>query len=429
MRIRRAFFLVAIAWVLSTSAGCHRESTAADHGDGERPPVPVQTVKATRTTLRPSIELIGTVVADPERVAVLPARISAPVRDLLVLEGHHVSRADVVIQLSAEKVAAELAKAEATLAENQAALQRLAAGAREQELEVARKTCERAHLAVATAREKFEAIQGLHRRKEASDRQLADAERALQTSEADEAAAQAQLKLLELGPRKEAVAEAEAHVAVAQADVEAAKLQCEWAEIKSPINGELVELKARKGMQADPGAALATVVDLTEVHIQTRLPAARFAEVSPDATVEIHCDAMPHQVFAGKVFRLGHQSDVQTGDIPVWISVPNPDHKLRLGLVVHATLYTGDLSDAIVIPERAIAEQDGAIVTTIIEGGKTKTAQLKLGARAAGMVQVLEGLRDGDEVAIEGGYGLPPGTSVVVQANDTRRGGHDENHL
>jgi membrane fusion protein (multidrug efflux system) len=148
--------------------------------------------------------------------------------------------------------------------------------------------------------------------------------------------------------------------------------------------------------------------------VQTRLPASRFAEISPDAAVEIRSDAMPGQVFAGKVFRLGYQSDAQTGDIPVWVIVSNLDHKLRLGLVVHVTVYAGEISSALVIPDRAIAEQDGVIVATVIGEGKTKTVELKLGTRAGGMTQVFEGLREGDEVAIEGGYGLPPGTPVVV---------------
>jgi multidrug efflux pump subunit AcrA (membrane-fusion protein) len=401
--------------VLCGAAGCHKESSAAaESGDSARPAVPVQTARVVRTTLRPSIDLIGTVVADPERMATLCARISAPVEELGALEGTHVEAGNVVVRQSREKVEADRVKAAATADESRAALTRLVAGPREQEVEVARKEVERAEVTVESARSKLDAIRTLHQRKEAPDRQLEEAQRALKTTEAERTASEARLRLLELGPRKEQIAEAEAHLAIAQADLAATQLQCDWAEVKSPIDGEVVELKARRGMQVDPGAALATVVDMTEVQVQARLPAARLAEVRSGMASEVRSDAMPGRPLEGRVFRLAYQGDEQAGDIPIWFTVSSPDKELRLGMVVQVRVYTAEIPDALVIPEQAVADQNGVAVATIVENGASKTVMMKLGTRAAGLVQVLEGLNEGDEVTTEGGYGLPPGTPVVV---------------
>src|SRR5437667_11975369 len=95
---------VVVAAILGVPAGCHKESTAAaEHEEIERLPVAVQTARAARATLRPTIELIGTIVADPSRIAMLSARSTAPVAELSVVEGQHVSRDQVVVRLNRDK--------------------------------------------------------------------------------------------------------------------------------------------------------------------------------------------------------------------------------------------------------------------------------------------------------------------------------------
>ncbi len=100
---------------------------------------------------------------------------------------------------------------------------------------------------------------------------------AAKSAEAALASAQEKVKLLEAGTRPELVAEAESLLEVAKADLEQAKLALPWCTIVSPIEGVVVQLLARQGQFFDRAVSLATVMDLSAVFVQIRVPSSQFA--------------------------------------------------------------------------------------------------------------------------------------------------------
>jgi len=182
------------------------------------------------------------------------------------------------------------------------------------------------------------------------------------------------------------------------------------------------------GQRVDAGTPLATIIDLSEVLVQARVPAQRLDSLlragrragPPGAAANVRAAAFPGQSFPATVFRFGLQTEGQTGDVPVWVRVPNSERLLRAGMNVQVELFGEALTD-LALPETAMTvNAEGRRVVTVVRGGKAYPTEIEISGptaqevRAGGWVRVLAGLQAGDEVAVENGYGLPEDFPVTI---------------
>ncbi len=411
-RRRRLVFVAAgccLAGLLLGLPGCR----GSGEGEHEKP-VSVRTAKAEKRSLRPSFQVIGTVLADPERQATLTAATSGLVDRLAVPEGAKVGCGELVVQLDERKARNDVQRA-------QAALDRLIAKPRPEELTQAKALVEKMRAAHKLAQTKFQKAQELRARNPelVPEVQLLDEERSERVAKADMDTAQAQLQLLEKGPREEQRREA-------QIEVEAARLQLEFCRVTAKFPGEVVELKARVGQRADVGTPLATLLDTSEVLVQARVPGnilamvAQAIETQRKPLARIRCPSCPDVIWASDRGWLNQQTEAATGDVPIKLRVANKDHLLRVGMTVQVELLGAEVED-VAIPETAFTVNDeGQHVVTVIREGKAVPTEIELApqggqeVRAEGWVRVVKGLQAGDEVAVENGYFLPKGTPVTV---------------
>ena len=406
--------LTSIGLCLACLAGCHKGEAKKD--EKEKPPVPVRSAKAAKRTLRPKFEVIGTVLADPERVATLTAATPGLVDALPVPEGTRVVKGKtVVVQLDDRKAKIDFGRAEAAYA-------RLIAPPRPDELIVAKGAVEKAKAAHAVAKAQIDKARETRKTNPVlvTEVQLLEYERAVRIAATDVADAEAHFRLLELGPREEMRKEA-------RVEVEATKLQLDYCKVTSPIDGELVALLAQVGMKADMGTPLARVIDTREVLVQARVPGNRLVGVTKafqakgtDPTAVVQSDSFPGVHFPAKSGWLNQQTEALTGDVPVKLRVPNPDGLLRVGMSVRVEL-TEPAVECVAVPEAAVfLNEEGHRVVTVIKDGKAVPTEIELSSdtepeiRSDGWVRVVKGLEPGDEVAVENGYALPKDTPVTV---------------
>jgi len=410
--------LLLLGTALSGSVGLVGCSKAPGEEARAPQPVAVRTAKAEVRTLQPSFDVIGTVTAEPERVAALTAEVPGLVAGLAVREGTRVEKGDLVIQFNEQRPRIDLAKAQATFA-------LLIAKPRPEEVALAQSAVDKAHATYVLAQEK---------RKRSSDFRasnptlvpeilLKEEQKNEDIARAEQDAADAQLKLLQQGPREE-------QRRAAQIEVESAEWLLKRCRVTTPLAGEVTEIKARTGQRVDAGAALATVVDASEVLVQARVPSNRLEGLSAalcqggtaaqGVSAKVRSAAFPGEAFPGVAFRLGQQTEAQTSDVPVWVRVPNSKGSLRIGMTVQLELFGAEVK-GLAIPDVApTVNEEGRRMVTVIREGKAYPTEIELSSgqsaevRADGWVRVVKGLQEGDEVATENGYALPEGTSVVV---------------
>ena len=399
-----------------TGAGCGNSGPGeSDGAETEKTaPVRVQAATVERTTLRPALDLVGTLVPVPEQTAVISPQLGGWVQSLDVREGEHIQTGQALVHLDTRTARINIQRAQAVVAEKEATLKRLKRGYLPDEIQGARDDRDQAQAKVDGLRSELQALEDLLKRREISPVIYETKSKALHAAEAAMASADSRLKLLEAGTPTEEIEGADAMLNAARADLEQAELSLQWCTITSPIDGVVVQLLARRGQYFDRAVPLATVMDLSKILVQLRIPGRAFASVPLETKVDVRFDSIPGQAFHGTISRISGEADPLTGNVNMFATVENTQGNLRPGLACHAHVWLSEIPDALVVPAVAVADHSGTPVVTLIRNGEAHETVVELGAQTLQLVQVTEGLSAGDLVATAGGYGLPDGCPVRV---------------
>lgn len=415
--VLRPFALALATPLLLSLSGCgHASPEEAEESLLPKDPVPVRAVRAEVTTLRPSVDLVGTLMALPERTTTVSPQVGGWVQKVLVVEGASVQAGAALVLLDARLAEVEVAKATASVAEKEAVLAKLKRGYLPQELEMARQELRKCQETVDSLRAELAALEPLRAKSEVPELQYQKSASALRAAEAGYAAAQAKLRLLEAGTPREEIAEAESRVAIAKAELAAAQLNLELCRIVSPASGTVTQLFARQGTFVERSTPLLTIADLSQLFMQVRVPNVYMGQLQVGARVDVRLASAPDSVLQGQVARISGQADPSTGDVDAFVLVTSRDRGLRPGLACRGRFWLPPLPGVLAVPVAAVADHAGAPVVTLIRDGKAHEVEVKLGTQTSEHVQVIQGLSPGDWVITEGGYGLPEDCPVRITA-------------
>lgn len=413
----REFLPASLLAICLWAAGCGGgapPAAEAEHSNLPSEPVPVEGIKIELQALRPALDLVGSLVAAPERIAVVSPQLGGWVEKVCVVDGQIVQAGDKLIILDARMARVELARTRAAVMEKQAVVARLKRGFLPHELEVARQDRDKAQAAMEGLRGEMEAMQRLRERNEVSKVHFETKVKAYKAADAALASADAHVKLLEEGTPPEMIAEAIGQLDSVKASLEHAKLALEFCTISSPIDGLVVQLVARQGQFFSQASPLATVMDLSEIFVHLRIPAGEFANVRVGTPVDVVLASLPGRTFSGKIVRIGGEADPLTGNIAVFASLANEKTLLRPGMGCRAHVRLPEIPDVLAVPVSAVADHAGKSIVSIVRDDKAYEIEVELGAQTADLVQVVKGLSLGDIVITAGGYGLPEGCPVRI---------------
>jgi len=115
--------------------------------------------------------------------------------------------------------------------------------------------------------------------------------------------------------------------------------------------------------------------------------------------------------FRGEIYHVGQVADPATRQVEVMAWVQNPG-VLKPGFFAEVALASETKTNAIVVPERAVQASERGFVAYVVEGGKAKLRPIQLGVRTGDGVEILSGLKTGDQVVVEGSDRLADGIDV-----------------
>ncbi|MCA9651239.1 MAG: efflux RND transporter periplasmic adaptor subunit [Myxococcales bacterium] len=208
----------------------------------------------------------------------------------------------------------------------------------------------------------------------------------------------------ELDTVRAAKLEGEAAVAVAKAQVTRARAALRAAQVRRaytrvvaewPQGDEQRVVAARfadEGATLDANDPLLSIVDLDEVVVVVFATERDYAALAPGQAVELSTDAYPGERFEGRVERIAPVFSEQSRQARVELRAPNPDGRLRPGMFVRASTVLAELSQATVVPEDALVQRDGETVVFVVSPDGSTVSQRPVSV----------GIRDGDVVAVEG---------------------------
>jgi HlyD family secretion protein len=106
--------------------------------------------------------------------------------------------------------------------------------------------------------------------------------------------------------------------------------------------------------------------------------------------------------------------------VEVWVEARKPDPALRPGMTVQVSMTAKTVTDAIVVPTAAVFRNEEAGDYVLVAGSDSKAhlKKVQVGIRNKDSAQIVSGINAGDAVITTGGYGLPDGTLVKIEASE-----------
>ncbi|UCF30859.1 MAG: efflux RND transporter periplasmic adaptor subunit [bacterium] len=199
-----------------------------------------------------------------------------------------------------------------------------------------------------------------------------------------------------------------------EADLRLAEAQLAKTVIEAPFDGVLGLRHVSVGEYVQPGIAIVTLDDTDPIKVDFRVPETFIGGLEVGQTVQVEVDAMPDRTFTGLVYAIDPKVDVNGRNLLVRARISNRDRSLRPGMFAHVNLVIEENPTALMVPEPAIISRGrDQLVYKVVEG-RVVEAQVTIGMRRRGLVEIVEGLEAGDIVITAGQIKVRPGMPVTV---------------
>ncbi|HEX6805744.1 MAG TPA: efflux RND transporter periplasmic adaptor subunit [Terriglobales bacterium] len=359
--------------------------------------VPITTAMASRKTIRSVISTNGKI--EPIQNFEAHAPIGTTVKRLLVKEGDHVRKGQLLVELDSANAQSDAAKALAGVRASQADMSAIEGGGTHEEVLSTQAELTKARLDYATAQHNLEALKNLQQTGAASPGEVRAAQ-----SQLDAAAAQLNLlqsKQKERYSRPE-VAKVEAEQSEAQSAYSAAQNVLKQLIIRAPFSGTVYSLPVKQGAYVNPGDLIVQEADLSKVRVRAYVDEPDIARLAPGERIEVTWDAMPGRIWTGMVTSIP-AAVTQRGTRNVGettCTVSNQDFKLLPNINVGVSIVAAEHENVLTIPREALRQDDSVPYVYRVINGELHRQTIQTSISNLTSVEVTQGLPDKAQVAV-----------------------------
>ncbi|MEH8026468.1 efflux RND transporter periplasmic adaptor subunit [Gallibacterium anatis] len=306
------------------------------------------------------------------------ARVSGKVEKILVKLGQKVKKGELIAELDSITQENTLNSAQAQLAAYKAQL-------------VAAQTAYR------VANSNFQRIAKLYKRKASSLDDYENAQNNLDSAKANVEQIQAQIKQSEI-------------------EVNTAATNLNYTKITSPIDGTVISIPVSVGQTVNANQTTPTIIqvaDLNTMLIKPEISEGDITKIKPGMKVQFTTLAEPDEIYQAEIASVDpalttltdneySESVSDTNAIYYYanVLVPNPEHKLQIGMTTQNTIITAQKQHVLVVPTLAIQKRNGQNSVQILDGDKVVEKVVQIGLHDDINTEILSGLNEGDNVIL-----------------------------
>ncbi|MEH8044304.1 efflux RND transporter periplasmic adaptor subunit [Gallibacterium anatis] len=306
------------------------------------------------------------------------ARVSGKVEKILVKLGQKVKKGELIAELDSITQENTLNSAQAQLAAYKAQL-------------VAAQTAYR------VANSNFQRIAKLYKRKASSLDDYENAQNNLDSAKANVEQIQAQIKQSEI-------------------EVNTAATNLNYTKITSPIDGTVISIPVSVGQTVNANQTTPTIIqvaDLDTMLIKPEISEGDITKIKPGMKVQFTTLAEPDEIYQAEIASVDpamttltdneySESVSDTNAIYYYanVLVPNPEHKLQIGMTTQNTIITAQKQHVLVVPTLAIQKRNGQNSVQILDGDKVIEKIVQIGLHDDINTEILSGLNEGDNVIL-----------------------------
>jgi HlyD family secretion protein len=373
----------------------------------EPPAVNVTRVK--RQTLVSTLPTNGKV--EPFEWQAVRAETAGLVSRLAVQEGQSIQQGAELAVMTDPALQSAIEAAEAKVAEARANLLALEAGGRPAELSEIENSLAQAQLELQQQSNELERSKRLVEKQAATPSEVRAAEDKIrQTNLAIEGLKKRRASLV----AKPEVAAAQARLQEAEVNLRLARQRATRTVVRSPITGTIYGLAARPGSYLNVGDLIANVGRMDRLRVRVYIDEPELGRVSEGQPVTIAWQALPGRKWQGTVERkptsiqpLGSR---QVGEVVC--TIENQGRELIPGTNVDAEIRTAVVENALVIPREGLRHDTAGDYVLVLKGDTVERRDVRAGVSSVSWIQVVEGLTEGDAVAMPSPTPIRPGDRV-----------------
>jgi membrane fusion protein, heavy metal efflux system len=169
--------------------------------------------------------------------------------------------------------------------------------------------------------------------------------------------------------------------------------------VKSPMNGNVVEIQAHIGDRVDTSNPLMIVADPNKVMVVANIYDTEISNIHRGKDVHFSTDIFPNSIFTGVVTYISDASDPDSKTIKTYIRITGDPHLFKQNMFLKMKILNGEKRFP-VVPKTALLYKDGKFTVYLSSGGKVEVKEVKPAFDVSEKLIAVEGLKDGDEVIL-----------------------------
>lgn len=202
--------------------------------------------------------------------------------------------------------------------------------------------------------------------------------------------------------------EAERYADKADATLRFTQEQLRDTEIRAPFNGQVVRRNRHPGDVVVPGSSILDIISLEQLWVSAWIDETAMALLQVGQPVSIIFRALPDQPVQGRLARLGAETDRETREFLADVDILKLPAPWAIGQRAEVYIETDRHLDALAIPPGLIAWRNGQPGVHILAKGRAQWQPIKTGLRERHLIEVVEGLREHEQILIIPPGGRPP---------------------
>ena len=378
-----------------TPAAKPGEETAEPAAKAEASALPVKVVPVKRGDLVMRLESPGE--AYTERNIVLKTEVTGTIKNLNAKEGKHVRAGDVLVEIDDQEYRLKWERSEALRLRYLSDLlldKQFAPPSKEMDAASAER--------IRKAEQDFSKAASLYGQGMISREELEKAKRSYESL------------LIESGVKQEEVMAAVKGLTQAEIDAKIAQLELDRTKIRAPFAGIISDIKVSPQEYISAGRELFTLVDISRIKVQARVLESEIGKMKVGYEAALRFSAYPGKIFKGHVEAVSPIINPEDRTCAVHIAVDNPQEEIKPGMHAEVEIAADIYKDRLLVPQESVLVRGGRKLVFVVEEGLAKWRYIEVGLENKDSAEVLDGVKEGEMVIIEGHFTLAHDARVQV---------------
>jgi len=397
-------------------------------GSSEKEPTPLVTVQVTPAKRGPiELEISSDAVVYPLQQAILTPKITSTIAKFYVQRGSRVKQGQLLARLENQDLAGAAEKSKGEFEQAEASYATTTGASLPQQIQKAELDAASAKSAFDAQQKVYDARKQLYEQGALPRRDFDLADVALAQARSANEQAQKQLADLQRIGKQQTLKSAGGQLSAAKGNFLNAQAQLSYSEIRSPIDGVVTDRPQYQGELATANQPLLTVMNTSKLIAKAHISQTESALLKVGNKAEIEIPGLDEPIKA-KVTLVSPALDPGSTTIEVWVESTKPNPALKPGMNARINVIAKSEEDALVVPTSAVYKSEVAGDYVMLAGSDKKAhlTKIKVGIKTKELAQIESGVKENDSVITVGGYALPDGTQIKIEAApapETEKGG------